>query len=124
MSIGLTINISDLWGALTDIIGLLCKQKGFRGTSKGRARPDRKFERVVVRASGTRHTRATSRTSYGVLLFPPIRCIGHTLTDRPSFIHLMIVGQFYWFKWQQLGYGKFYGGEIVAAHKHKFNGNG
>ena len=35
----------------TDIYGLLYKQKGFRETSKGRARhgrPDRKFERAAV----------------------------------------------------------------------------
>ena len=42
----------------------------------------------------------------------------YTQTGLPSFI----VGQFYWFKWQQLntnGYGKFYGGEIVAVCQHK-----
>ena len=42
----------------------------------------------------------------------------HSQTDLPSFI----VGQFHWFKWQQLktnGYGKFYVCEIVAVYKHK-----
>ena len=84
-----------------------------------------------MRASGTRHTRATSSVlkSNGALWRHSYRFSVpsnsssaapalHSKTGLPPFI----VGQFYRFPWQQLnttGYGNFYCGEIVAVYQRK-----
>ena len=85
-----------------DIIGLLCKPKGFRETNKGRALPHSKFEQAAVFAPQVPDTRVRQAVSlrrmgpYGatridsdhqcpLLSFILFTCPTHT--DRPSFIY-------------------------------------
>ena len=88
---------------LTDIIGLLCRQKVFRETSKGRARPDSASinlneQRCAPQVPDTLVQRAVSLSlmgPYGAtridLVFPPIlHPLHRPYTQRQAFLHLSL----------------------------------